>query len=287
MPIGMVERLRGTARDVIGRTRKTARPLAVALGRPLATRLAGKPPKMLSAMLRVRNEQEYLASAVHSIADLVDEIVIVDNLSDDATPQIIADLRATYGDKVRAFEYPHRIARYGAETVELASTGAGRRSPSFLPNYYNWCVAKCQFAYILKWDGDTVALPALAVALHEFRQSRSQALWYTGINLHESRRNLIKGRPYEGHEPRLFYRRFARYNHSPGMNVETLWSPYLMMFPEFSEYLAEPLYAHFKFCKKDRFTNISNDLQRSEAANNEKGDALSPLLQEHVATLGL
>ena len=36
-------------------------------------------PKKISAMVRVRNEEEYLFTSVASIAELVDEVVIIDN----------------------------------------------------------------------------------------------------------------------------------------------------------------------------------------------------------------
>ncbi len=42
--------------------------------------------KQISAMMRVKNEEEFLAASVLSIADFVDEIVIIDNLSTDNTP---------------------------------------------------------------------------------------------------------------------------------------------------------------------------------------------------------
>ena len=155
--------------------KKVVRPLVVTCGRPIAAALAGRPPnKTLSAMVRVKNEEEYLDRAVSSIVDLVEEVVIVDNLSDDATPEVIEALRLKHPAKIRAFSYRHRVARYGDEHTELVKTRAGRRSPSYLPNFYNWCRLRCTHPYILKWDGDTVATEALAPALRTFRQSQSQ-----------------------------------------------------------------------------------------------------------------
>jgi hypothetical protein len=284
-PSGL-EQLRRMALRGVDRTSEAARPLASRFGRRLADAFAGRPPKTISAMVRVHNEEQYLEAAVESIAALVEEIVIVDNLSDDGTPQIIERLAAQYPDKVRAFRYPHRIARYGDEQVAQAATRAGRRSPAFLPNYCNWCVARCSHPYIMRWDGDTVATSALAGTLASFRESDAQVLWYTGINVQESREHFIKGRPYEDMEPRLFYRRFSRYDRSVG-DVETLWSPYVKLFPEYSEHVLEPLYFDLKFCKDDRSTNISDDLRRTETVNAEPGDVLAPELQAQIAALRL
>lgn len=270
----------------ISAARRTVRPVAVGAGRPIAHGLAGKPPKRLSAMFRVKNEEEFLEAAISSVIDLVDQVVLVDNLSEDATPRIIADFARRHPDKVVAHEYPHRLARSGEENRALAATRSGRRSPSLLANFYNWCLARCSEPYILKWDGDTVASDALAPALEKFVASPIQVLWHTGVNLHESRDHFISGRPFEDMEPRLFYRRFARYGNSLGF-AETLWSPYMMMYPELSERVEEPLYFHLKFCKADRFSNISDDSRVSEERNSAMGDPLPVDLRAQVERLGL
>jgi hypothetical protein len=264
------------------------RPLVVAGVRPAAAAVAGRAPKSLSAMFRVKNEEEYLERAVLSIIDLVEEVIIVDNQSDDSSPQIIADLCRRYPAKIKSFSYPHRIARYGEEHIELAKTRAGRRSPSFLPNFYNWCRARCTQSYILKWDGDTIATEALASVLQDFRRSRSQVLFYTGVNLHESRECFISGRPLEDLEPRLFYRPFSHYGNALGY-VEGLWSPYasLNMLRDYSEHIEEPLYFHLKFCKKQRFTNLSADVRAQEERFSSRGAPLPPDLRRQVIALGL
>lgn len=267
--------------------KKVVRPMVVTCGRPVAAALAGRPPnKTLSAMVRVKNEEEYLDRAVSSIIDLVEEVVIVDNQSDDATLEVIDALRLMYPAKIKAFSYPHRIARYGDEHTELAKTRAGRRSPRFLPNFYSWCRLRCTHPYILKWDGDTVATEALAPALRAFRRSKSQILFHTGINLHESREHFIGGRPFEDMEPRLFYKRFSRYGDHLGY-AEKLLSPYQTLFNEYSEYVQEPLYIHLKFCKQQRFANMSVNLQEQERLSSSRGRALPADLRRQVAALGL
>jgi glycosyltransferase involved in cell wall biosynthesis len=267
--------------------KKVVRPLVMTCGRPIAAALAGKPPnKTLSAMVRVKNEEEYLDRAVSSIVDLVEEVVIVDNLSDDATPEVIEALRLKYPAKIRAFSYPHRVARYGDEHTELAKTRAGRRSPSYLPNFYSWCRLRCTHPYILKWDGDTVATEALAPALRTFRQSKSQILFHTGFNLHESREHFISGRPFEDVEPRLFYKPFSRYGDYFGY-AEKLVSPYATLFSEYSEHIHEPLYIHLKFCKQQRFTNMSANLQEQEQGFSSRGQELPADLRRQVVALGL
>jgi glycosyltransferase involved in cell wall biosynthesis len=266
--------------------RKVARECAVVAGFPLACALAGRPPKKISAMMRVKNEAEFLERSINSVIDLVDELIIVDNCSVDGTADIIADFSSRFPKKVKAFDYPHRIARYGEETLMLAATKEGKKSPSFLPNYYNWCAARCTGPYILKWDGDTIATNALATTVEQFRQSTMQILCHTGINLHPDRTCYVGGRPLEDMEPRLFFKPFSTYNNYLGY-VETLWSPYIFHYPSFLKIEPEPLYFHMKFCKKDKFSNMSEDLQIREAALSGRGDPLPEYLREQVGRLGL
>ena len=266
--------------------RKVAKRCVIVAGLPLAHALAGRPPKNISAIIRVKNEVEFLERSINSVIDLVDELVIVDNCSVDGSAAVIAEFSIRFPQKVRPFSYPHKMARYGEETLSLAATAEGKKSPSFLPNYYNWCAARCMGPYILKWDGDTIATGALPAALERFRQSKMQILCHTGINLHPDRDCYIAGRPFEDMEPRLFFKPFSKYNNYLGY-VETLWSPYIFHYPSFLEIEREPLYFHMKFCKADRFSNMSHDLQIRESAMSGRGDPLPESLREQVRKLGL
>jgi len=266
--------------------RKIARACAVVAGYPVAYALAGRPPKKISAVMRIKNEEEFLERSVNSIIDLVDELVFIDNCSTDRSPEIIADFCARYPAKVKAFNYPHKIARYGDEMLKLGATKKGRKSPSFLPNYYNWSTAQCAGPYVLKWDGDTIATKALAPVLQRFRQSKMQILCHTGINLHADRTCYIAGRPLEDMEPRLFYKLFSTHDHYKEY-CETFWSPYAWHYPSYCEFEPEPLYFHMKFCKTDRFSNMSADMQMKEKALSERGDPLPQDLRDQVISLGL
>lgn len=247
------------------------------LVRPFVGWLAYKDTKSISAMMRVKNEEEFLYEAVLSIIELVDEVVIIDNESTDATPLVIAGLLEQFSQKIRCFTYPYKIARYGEENIRLASTYAGRHSPSLLMNFYNWSVSKCRYKFILKWDGDTIATAAFAEALQAFKTSSKQALWISGINLHPDRTHLISGRPHEDIEPRVFYRRLAHYDNSLTY-CEALQSPYIGRFIEYSDFCQAPAYIHLKFCKRDRYLNMSVDLQREMELIDGEGERVDELI---------
>lgn len=258
-----------------GRGKRLLLSVARLVGTPVLRVVAANTPRTVSAMMRVRDEEEYLERAVESIIDLVDEVVLVDNLSSDKTPQIIAALAERYPGKVMPYEYPHEVERQGEENERLGSTRRGRQSPRLLANYYNWCLRRCTKGIVLKWDGDMIATPALADAVRQIRTTRTQLIVITGVNLHEDRQHLIAGRPVEDPEPRLFARRLAWYDNGFG-DCERLVSPYDRRFPSFSRRVERPAYVHMKYCKEVRFSSMSRDMVDEQATWMDEGPALDP-----------
>jgi len=104
-----------------------------------------------SAMLRVKNEERRIRSCIDSIIDVFDEIVVIDNGSYDSTPDIVRSLLDTknYADKIKLYSYPHSIARCGEE--HAATPADSVRSLAY---YYNWCLSKCRYSVVCKWDAD-------------------------------------------------------------------------------------------------------------------------------------
>ena len=112
----------------------------------------------ITAMLRVKNEAEMIEACVSSIATVFDQIVIVDNGSDDETAALVERLIRERGlHHVELYAYPHRIARLGDEHQHTSE-----RSVHSLAYFYNWCLSRCTRQWVFKWDGDMV-LPACRV----------------------------------------------------------------------------------------------------------------------------
>lgn len=197
--------------------------------------------KRISAMMRVLNEEEFLAPSVRSIANLVEEIVIIDGLSTDNTPAIVNQLRQEFGPKVRVFNYPVNCARAGEEYHVLQRTDP--KSPALLHNFYNWCLNRCTMPFVLKWDGDMLALPEFAEELEEFKTNSCLQFGFGGINVAPDRRNVLS--PNAVIEPRAFPKMFSKFQFQ-GNVCETLreW-----VIPEYTFVVKEPLYLHLKYCK--------------------------------------
>lgn len=107
----------------------------------------------VSAMLRVKNEEEKIHYCLGSIFDLFDEIVFIDNGSEDKTLEIVRQFKKQIdkGNKIKIYCYPFKVARCGSE-----NSNTPEDSVFSLAYYYNWCLSKCTFKYVCKWDADMV-----------------------------------------------------------------------------------------------------------------------------------
>jgi glycosyltransferase involved in cell wall biosynthesis len=257
--------------------------------------------KPISAMLRVRNEEDYLAAAVHSIAPLVDEVVIVDNASTDRTPEVIRSLVHELSN-VRPYSYPHPVAKAGEENLAAVREG-DKSSLHRMSMLSNWSLGQCRNPFILKWDGDMIAGPELESALQKWRSGSYTAMRFNGLNGHPDRVHLlasVSGDPavvnqrlaearvpgwaldmtYCDPETRLFPRFLARYVDALFWWCENLSSPLAWMGPgsrapkRYCLELSDPQYLHVKYWKRSPHTNHSPDLKAMIEANLTVGPRL-------------
>ncbi|HEX9563501.1 MAG TPA: glycosyltransferase [Gemmatimonadaceae bacterium] len=263
----------------------------------------------LSAMVRVRNEEEFLFAAVSSVADHVSEIIIIDNLSQDGTPDVIAALQNEYPAKITVHTYPFAVRKVGREHWDLASQPTRRPSPHLSSTYYNWSLQRCRHPFILKWDGDMIARPEFESALEEWRASPRPVLVFSGQNVHPDRRHLVRPRvtdraellarlsvpglpmwvttlTEDAKEPRLFPRFGAHYDDAIRW-TQRLASPFEHRDVRQRARITarSPCFLHMKFCKRDALANYSDDLRAVIADNIAEGDPLDPgalaVLREH------
>jgi glycosyltransferase involved in cell wall biosynthesis len=241
-------------------------------------------------MVRVRNEEEFLLPSLESIVDEVDQIVVVDNMSEDATGQLARQFQSRHPSRVKVLEYPHRIALPGSETSKLAGSRRGRRSPNNLAVFYDWCVAACSGPYILKWDGDMVATGEFARSLREFRtRADVQSLWFSGVNVHPDLVHSLSdsdfSRRIADSEARLFPKRLASHNLEPGI-YESLRTPY--KHGRFAMEWERPTYLHLKLCKREPLQNWSTEYRTGpDSWDLPRGDRLSPDMAAAVERFGL
>jgi hypothetical protein len=211
--------------------------------------------KKISAMVRVKNEEEFLAASILSIADFTDEIVIIDNMSTDGTPAVIEELKGKLGSKLACYVYPHPLARVGEE--HHATYRANPASPALLHNFCNWCFSKCTMPFIMTWDGDMVALDNFAPHIANFKRSGDLQFNFGGHNVSSDFRHVLSWTA--GIEPRVYPQRFAQSVFGEfGGEVLNSW-----VAPENTLVVQEPVYAHMKYCKKDPGSNQSPEFRKA------------------------
>jgi len=103
-------------------------------------------------MVRVRNEASKIGHALRSILPVFDEIVVVDNASDDETADIVRGIqREDGGAKVALTSYPFRLARFGPDHDQTPAD-----SVHSAVYFSNWSLARCSRRFVCKWDGDMI-----------------------------------------------------------------------------------------------------------------------------------
>lgn len=109
----------------------------------------------ISAYMRLRNEEEYVALAIESHLPFFDEIVAVYNRCTDGTPQILADLERRYPDKLTVIRYEPHVYPQGSEKFKELPDD----SPYSLTYYYNFALSQTTCKIACKVDGDHIAIP--------------------------------------------------------------------------------------------------------------------------------
>lgn len=118
----------------------------------------------LTCVFRVRNEARNLPWVLPPILSAVQHVLLVDNGSDDGTPEVahrVAE-QCGAGERFTLLRYPHAVARAGAEHLATPAT-----SVHSLTHFYNWCFSHVRTSYSMKWDGDMVLTPEGAGILRD------------------------------------------------------------------------------------------------------------------------
>ncbi len=107
----------------------------------------------ISAILRLRNEADYLEPTLDSILPFFDEFVIVYNQCSDRTPEIVAQFASKNPQRVKAFHYLPEVFPQGSEQYRMLPPN----HVSSLVHYYNFALSKASYQVRAKWDGDIIA----------------------------------------------------------------------------------------------------------------------------------
>jgi glycosyltransferase involved in cell wall biosynthesis len=248
----------------------------------------------LSAIVPLRNEEQFAEAALDSILPFFDEIVIVYNDCRDRTPEIVAGYEAAHPDKVRAYHYVPRVFPRGSRGHRTTSVG----SVHSLAHYFNFAISRASYQVRCKWDGDQIADPsALGRVVGTLRALvpgtpawwlspwRLGYWWYTGVNLwdHDGKVLVPKRRPFIGRARDHFFWPAGRLIRYKRMSF-TAYLFKRVLVPRYIGYL----FFHLKGMKSDRgntnfyFEENPDSLYRARLKQNWGPDDLMTL-EELVA----
>lgn len=135
---------------------------------------AGPLKSGLTCVFRVKNEARNLPWVLPPMFESVQHVVLVDNGSDDGTPEVALSVAESVGasDRFTLTSYPFQVSRAGGEHLMTPPD-----SVHSLTHFYNWSFAQVQTAYSMKWDGDMVltreGVAALADLSWQLEDSRA------------------------------------------------------------------------------------------------------------------
>lgn len=145
-------------------------------------------PAGISACIRVRNESQFMAQAVKSVLPFVDEVVLCVQPSEDNTIEIAERLAdADEDNKIRVVYYS--IVPAWIDTPEFYSKDP--HSEGHLVHMSNWALSQCKYSWILKIEGDVIALPYLHKMADIVRESK-EAKYYGLVILNVAGESMDK-----------------------------------------------------------------------------------------------
>ena len=237
-------------------------------------------------VLRVKNEARSLPFVLPGLLRAAQAVVLVDNESDDGTPDVARRIADELGmsEQLLVTSYPFRVSRCGPEHL---STDA--ESVHSLTYFYNWSFAHVRTSYSMKWDGDMVLtedgaallgdlcwqLPGKEVVLYVPRHSlyiASDSLGYLDLGLRNAEPfGYPMGEDYKhvkAFEWELrVYPDHARGVRLPeGSSIELKW----LDSDEFSHWTAPDAFAtSFRTSRKRREYALFSDLQQGNWQGHE------------------
>ena len=107
--------------------------------------------------MRVKNDGMFIKRCIESCIDALDELIVVHNDCTDNSVEEIEKMREKYPDKIRRYEYPHKVMGVGLTKEEYDFVkDLPEGSPYLLSTYCNYALSKVTAPYALKIDADQV-----------------------------------------------------------------------------------------------------------------------------------
>jgi len=138
----------------------------------------------ISAYMRIKNEEQFVRTAILSHIDFYDEIIAVYNDCTDNTEGILTELAQQYPRKLKVHHYPPKV--HWAHSAEYAQVAGD--SVHGAANYSNYALSKTTRTVATKLDADHLAIPGKLASLTEvirrdIAAGKRKLYYFSGINL--------------------------------------------------------------------------------------------------------
>ena len=157
----------------------------------------------ISLIIRAKNEELNIKYCIESVADLVDEIIFVDNNSTDNTYNLVKEYQKIY-DNIRLYKYNIIIPKVGIEHKNAIEI----KSKNTLGSFYNWCLSKSTRYNVFKWDADFICIrnnfKQLVNKFNLRERNDKFAIWFTGKTIFENNDNFYLNNKSFYNEYRIF-----------------------------------------------------------------------------------
>ena len=228
----------------------------------------------ISLIIRAKNEEKNVRLCIESVINYVDEIIFVDNGSQDQTYTIAMALSSKY-TKLKVYQYNIQVNKVGAEHLQALKN----KDKNTLATFYNWCLSKATKKIVFKWDADFICIQQnFQKLINQYdlrKKNEHMAIWFTGYTLFINENNYYINTKSFYDEYRIF-----SYEHNfkwEDANLCEYTDPYLHSCKQ--KYIFnEPLFFEVKRTEIDEFQERSmlidsrdiNDYQFLESLRNNQ-----------------
>ena len=210
----------------------------------------------ISAILRVKNGEDFLDAAIETHINYYDEIIAVFNQCTDNSLNILKNKREKYPNKIKIFHYRPEVYPVGSIKHRFTPD----TDIHSIVRYNNFALSKTTHRFITKLDDDHIPINnnferALEIVKND---NKFRTIYcYSGINLlkFNNKLGVYANHPFVGNKDHWFapYSEITRFVHHP--QYEILYFYHLRV-----KYVGI-LYYHLKYLKKDHgFSNYQLNL---------------------------
>lgn len=153
----------------------------------------------LTAMVRLKDEAEWVIPSLDSVVDWCDEVgIFLQGTQTDGTDRLVKRWAAKHPGKAFVLEYPFDSLPNGPGHEKQPRGSVYERA-----YFYNWCQAHTSCTHVMKWDGDMVALDWLGGAIIK-HMPRYDCIRFRGTEMVTADCKWTSVRDRTANEPRVW-----------------------------------------------------------------------------------